>query len=79
MENTPSANLRKNRGIPFSNTFPRTLSTEASSSILPAIGNKSNSFPSVPCSNNNVGFVESLPLLNICFTIDLSPERELPQ
>src|SRR5699024_9373349 len=48
---TPSASLLKNRGIPFSKTFPRTLNTDASGSIKSASGNKSCSVPPVPCNN----------------------------
>src|SRR5699024_10162872 len=64
---TPSANLRKNRGIPFSNIFPRTLKTFASGSTFSASGNRYCSVPPVPLSNNNVGFERSLPFLKICF------------
>jgi hypothetical protein len=44
----------KNRGAPFSKTFPRGLSKDASGSMARPSGSKSFSFPPVPCSKSSV-------------------------
>src|SRR5699024_483528 len=68
--NTPSANLLKKRGIPFSRTLPLTLKIFASGSTLSARGRRSCSVPPVPCNNSNVGLDESFPFWKICFMIN---------
>jgi hypothetical protein len=45
---TPSANLRKKRGMPFSKTLPRGESNDAVGAIMRASGIRSFSSPPVP-------------------------------
>src|SRR2546425_3258265 len=57
MSNTPSASLRKKRGMPFSITFPRGLSREASgASAVPSVI-RSSSLPPVPCRRSRVSLL----------------------
>ena len=50
----PSASRRKKRGIPFSSTLPRGLSSAAPGASRPS-GTMSCSSPPVPCSSSSVG------------------------
>jgi hypothetical protein len=62
MSKTPSASLRKNRGIlPASSILPRGLSSAALVSSSRPSGRRSSSFPPVPCKRSKVTFDLSLP------------------
>ena len=52
---TPSASRRKNRGMPFSSTCPRGLSSAAPGRSRSPRGSRSSSFPPVPWSRSSGG------------------------
>ena len=61
MSKTPSANRRKKRGIPFSNTLPLGLRIAAFPSIILASEKRSVSSPPVPWRTNRVVVFPLLP------------------